>query len=86
MRSKNKPAMTRKESAHVERVADLPCIVCGSESGTEVHEPYQGAWFISIPLCVQCHRGQDGWLPVIHQWPFLWCRARIIQWHPAKLF
>ena len=61
MRSKNKPAMTRKESAHVERVADLPCIVCGSESGTEVHEPYQGAWFISIPLCVQCHRGQDGW-------------------------
>ena len=61
MRSKNKPAMTRAEAAHVERVASLPCIVCGSESGTEVHEPEQGKWFISIPLCTPCHRGRDGW-------------------------
>lgn len=30
MKSKNKPAMTRKESEHVERVAELPCIVCDS--------------------------------------------------------
>lgn len=61
MRSKNKSAMTRAEARHVERVAELPCIVCGSESGTEVHEPEQGAWFISMPLCVPCHRGPDGW-------------------------
>jgi len=61
MKSKNKPRMTRSEALHVERVAELPCIVCGSESGTEVHEPDQGSWFISIPLCVPCHRGPDGW-------------------------
>lgn len=61
MRSKNKPAMTRKESEHVERVAELPCIVCGSESGTEVHEPRQGFWYLSVPLCVPCHRGPEGW-------------------------
>lgn len=61
MKSKNKPAMTRKESEHVERVAELPCIVCDSDSGSEVHEPEQGMWFISIPLCPACHRGPDGW-------------------------
>lgn len=61
MKSKNKAPMTRKESEHVERVAALPCIVCGSHEGTEVHEPEQGLWFASIPLCAACHRGPEGW-------------------------
>jgi len=61
MRSKNKAPMTRLESEHVDRVAALPCVVCGSDEGSEVHEPEQGLWFASIPLCAACHRGSDGW-------------------------
>ncbi len=61
MRSKNKPAQTAAEKAHVALVSPLACIVCGSPEGSEVHEPEQGMWFISIPLCYSCHRGPDGW-------------------------
>ena len=61
MRSKNKPAMTRAERAHVERAAQLPCVVCGAAGPSEVHEPEQGLWFASVPLCIPCHRGPQGW-------------------------
>jgi hypothetical protein len=60
MRSKNKPAQTADERAHVQRIAALPCVVCGAE-GVEVHEPEQGLWFASMPLCPACHRGPEGW-------------------------
>jgi hypothetical protein len=60
MRSKNKPAPTAAERAHIARVAALPCVVCGTE-GVEVHEPQQGLWWISCPLCPACHRGPEGW-------------------------
>lgn len=61
MRSKNKPAQTAQEKRHVEKLASLPCVVCGDTGPVEIHEPEQGMWWISIPLCVACHRGPDGW-------------------------
>lgn len=61
MKSKNKPRPTTAECARIERVAALPCVVCGAEGQTEVHEPEQGMWFISLPLCTACHRGPEGW-------------------------
>ena len=61
MKSKNKKSQTAAEKEHSRRVAALPCIVCGTYEGSEVHEPEQGMWFISIPLCCACHRGPDGW-------------------------
>lgn len=61
MRSKNKPAQTKSEATHVARVAEMDCIVCGATGPSEVHEPEQGMWFISQPLCYACHRGPDGW-------------------------
>lgn len=61
MRSKNKPAQTKQEAAHVAKLAALPCVVCDSSEGSEVHEPEQGLWFASMPLCPACHRGPDGW-------------------------
>ena len=61
MRSKNKPVQTAAEKERARRVSMLPCIVCGTCNGSEVHEPEQGMWFISIPLCAACHRGPDGW-------------------------
>jgi hypothetical protein len=60
MKSKNKPAPTAAERAHIARVAALPCVVCGAE-GVEVHEPEQGLWWVSVPLCPACHRGPEGW-------------------------
>lgn len=68
MQSKNKPAPTAAEKRHIERVAALPCVVCGSEEGSEVHEPEQGLWFASMPLCPACHRGPDGWHGTRQRW------------------
>lgn len=61
MRSKNKPAQTSGERAHASRVAALNCIVCDAESPSQVHEPEQGMWWISMPLCQPCHTGDQGW-------------------------
>ena len=61
MHSKNKSAQTAAERRHVAKVAALPCVVCGASGPSEVHEPEQGLWFASIPLCMPCHRGPEGW-------------------------
>jgi len=61
VRSKNKPAQTKAESAHAERIAAQPCVVCEASAPSEVHEPEQGLWFASMPLCFDCHRGPEGW-------------------------
>lgn len=61
MHSKNKKPPTAAESEHIARVAALPCVVCGTPGPSEVHEPEQGLWLVSMPLCVACHRGPEGW-------------------------
>lgn len=57
MQSKNKPAPTAAERAHIERVKSLPCVVCWAPPPSECHEIEQGLWFTSIALCADCHRG-----------------------------
>lgn len=61
MHSKNKPRQTLLEAEHAGKVSELDCIVCEEPGPSEVHEPEQGMWFISIPLCYSCHRGPEGW-------------------------
>lgn len=61
LQSKNKKPMTTAERAHVARVKELDCVVCGASGPSEAHEPEQGLWFISVPLCPACHRGPEGW-------------------------
>ena len=61
MKSKNKPAQTKAESAWAARIAERNCVVCNHHGPSEVHEPEQGLWFASMPLCYACHRGPDGW-------------------------
>ena len=59
--SKNKPAITAAERRHIERLKELDCVVCGS-AGVEIHEPEQGLFFASMPLCSVCHRDDArGW-------------------------
>lgn len=61
MQSKNKPKPTKAEAAHIARIAAMPCVVCDEPGPSEVHEPEQGMWWISMPLCPDCHRGPQGW-------------------------
>jgi len=57
MQSKNKPAPRVDESEHIERIKEMACAVCWAPGPSEAHEPVQGLWFLSIPLCPDCHRG-----------------------------
>lgn len=61
MHSKNKKAQTEAERLHVTRVKLLSCGVCdvggGDLAPSEAHEIHQGLWWLSIPLCSDCHRG-----------------------------
>lgn len=68
MHSKNKPRQTAAESAHVARVAALSCGVCDAPGPSEVHEPEQGMWWISVPLCRACHQGPQGWHGTRDRW------------------
>ena len=67
MHSKGKPPMTAIQRKYVRKLAELPCVVCGAH-GVEIHEFKQGAWFSSVPVCPECHRGQDGWHHTRQRW------------------
>lgn len=61
MQAKNKPAPTKRERSHIERIKGMPCAVCDKLGPSECHEIKQGQWFSSIPLCKSCHRdGNNG--------------------------
>lgn len=60
MKSKNKPPMTAAERAHVERVKELPCSVCGAPGPSEAHHVVQGDDFTTVALCQPCHTGPMG--------------------------
>lgn len=57
MQSKNKDAPTAAERRHIERIKSMRCVVCDANGPSECHEVEQGAWFTSMPLCPDCHRG-----------------------------
>ena len=62
MQSKNKKTMTAAERVHVGMIKSMSCVVCEAPPPSEAHEPEQGLWFVSIPLCADCHRGSiNGW-------------------------
>ena len=57
---------TKGEKAHLDRVASLPCILCGVQP-VEVHHAREeqggaqrGGHFLTMPLCADCHRGPLG--------------------------
>jgi hypothetical protein len=55
-----------KDPARLAAVAQLPCIICGARP-VEVHHCISGRYgqrkapdSMTIPLCVECHRGPHG--------------------------
>lgn len=73
MQSKNKKAMTAAERKHVGAIKEMSCVICDAPPPSEAHEPKQGSWFLSIPLCAGCHRGHNG----LHGTKAMW---RIKKW------
>lgn len=57
---------TKAEKRHMDRVAQLPCALCGSH-GVQVHHIREGQgmsqrasnWLV-VPLCTSCHTGPQG--------------------------
>jgi len=60
MQSKNKPAPTAAERRHILAVKALNCSVCNAPGPSECHEIKQGAWWVSLSACADCHRGVSG--------------------------
>ena len=57
---------TKAEKRHLDRVAALPCCLCG-ESPVQVHHVREGQGFaqrasnwLAVPLCQSCHTGPQG--------------------------
>lgn len=58
MRSKN---ITAAEREHMARVKMLPCSVCDCGGPVEAHHIRQGSHHLCVALCMDCHRGPNGW-------------------------
>lgn len=54
--------LTQRERAHLARVKELPCSVCGADGPSEAHHINQGQQYTCVALCTDCHRGsRNGW-------------------------
>lgn len=60
MRSKNSKAHTQAESAHLEAVKSVPCVVCDAPAPSIAHHVVQGEHFTTCAVCEQCHVGKGG--------------------------
>lgn len=59
--------MSNKSKRHMQRVAEIGCILCQhlnrGETPAEVHhlfDPSQRSDWLIAPLCMECHRGPNG--------------------------
>ena len=57
---------TAAEQRHLDRVAQLPCVLCGAQP-VEIHHIREGqgaaqraSHFLVAALCPDCHRGPNG--------------------------
>ena len=55
-----------KDKRYMNRVAELPCVVCGTH-GVQLHHVREGQGmaqrasnFLVVPLCPDCHTGPNG--------------------------
>lgn len=56
---------TKSEKAHLERLSEMPCALCGAH-GVQIHHILEGrikgrksAHMTAIPLCPDCHQGSS---------------------------
>lgn len=58
MKSRN---ISKAASRHLGRVKELPCSVCDKDGPSAAHHIVQGAHFVTVALCYECHQGRLGW-------------------------
>lgn len=63
MQSRNKKAPTVDEREHILRIKSMACVCCGHPPPSECHEIEQGMWWLSLPVCPDCHRGSHNGPP-----------------------
>jgi hypothetical protein len=68
VRTKNAKAISKGESAHMNKVKESGCAVCGAGGFVEAHHIKQGCHYTTVGLCPDCHRGPLG----IHGDKTLW--------------
>jgi hypothetical protein len=73
MRSKNSKSLTIAERAHLSRVKECSCSVCGAPPPSAAHHINQGQHFTAVSLCWACHQGPSGW----HGTKTLWRIAKL---------
>lgn len=61
MRSKNSKPLTPHERAHLAAVKSQACSVCKAPAPSAAHHIRQGAHFVTVALCWECHQGPQGW-------------------------
>lgn len=49
--------LSAREKAHLAKVKELACGVCGRHGPSEAHHVEQHQQYTAIPLCADCHRG-----------------------------
>ncbi len=59
--------MTKGERKHLERIKSMPCGLCGADGPSDAHHIRTGQGmgqrasdFLAIPLCKDCHQGDEG--------------------------
>ncbi len=60
MRTKNAAPINKLERAHLERVKQSGCAVCGDGPFVEAHHIVQGDHFTVLGLCTYCHTSPQG--------------------------
>ena len=53
--------LNQKERRHLALIKELPCSVCDAPGPSEAHHIEQGLQYTCVALCVDCHRGYNGW-------------------------
>lgn len=62
MRSRNSKAFTAGESAHLEAVKSVACVLCDAPAPSDAHHIQQGQHFLTCALCRSCHMDSHmGW-------------------------
>ena len=60
MWSKNSKRHTAAESAHMEAVKSVACVVCDAPPPSIAHHVVQGCHFATVAVCEACHVGKGG--------------------------
>jgi hypothetical protein len=57
MNNKMNNKLSIKERAHLAKIKEMNCGVCGESAPSDAHHIVQHQQYLCIPLCKDCHQG-----------------------------